>query len=235
MSTKEPIIPTTKNDQISWFHNFVLKLPAHATELGLTAAQIAANQADYAMAAYVVEGVVLAKSELAKKVAFKNEMLDGNEHSALRAAPATATLPVAPAAVAEGINKRLADTIILIKGNKNYTAAIGEDLGIEAREASKAKAIAQPTLTISSEGGKITLKWKKNGFKAIDIYVDRNDGKGFVFLMTSLSTSFSDNYELPTGVTVGSMSYKARYRTKDEPCGNFSNIVVGSIVRTLSK
>jgi len=115
MSTKEPIIPTTKNDQISWFHNFVLKLPAHATELGLTAAQIAANQADYAMAAYVVEGVVLAKSELAKKVAFKNEMLDGNEHSALRAAPATATLPVAPAAVAEGINKRLADTIILIK------------------------------------------------------------------------------------------------------------------------
>ncbi|WP_028978597.1 hypothetical protein [Sporocytophaga myxococcoides] len=43
------------------------------------------------------------------------------------------------------------------------------------------------------------IKWKKGPADSIDIYVDRKDGKGFVFLVNDSTRDYVDNHPLPTG------------------------------------
>ena len=70
---------------------------------------------------------------------------------------------------------------------------------------------------------------------AADIYVDRSNGKGFVFLATVTSVLYTDKYLLPEGVSVAQWHYKAIYKNGNEQTGEFSSPISITVVQEVAK
>lgn len=111
-----------------------------------------------------------------------------------------------------------------IKATSNYSAAIGAALGIEGAETAPADATnAQPTLVPSITGGRVHLDWTKEDFDGVEIWADRSDGKGFVFLAIDTVPDYIDTAALPA--TPALWRYRAIYRLSDEQVGQWSPVV----------
>ena len=232
---KKTYYPTTDAEQGIWWKNFGVKIALHGASLGISAAEISQIQADSLVLNYLNETIDSLKKELAKRIAYRNALTDNELGSTLGVIPAAPVFTVAPTAVPAGINKSRAKFVARIKNHSNYTNAIGEDLGIIGSETAAKIASDMPVLKATVNGGRVVLKWKKGKYKSIDLYVDRGDNKGFVLLTTATTTTYTDKYELPTGVNALLCIYKARYKKGDEPCGDFSAEVRETISRQLNK
>jgi len=222
---KNTYLPASDADKSAWLKNFAGKLPLYATLLGLLAEEIAAAAADALMYSFSIDQVGWFKRELAKRVSYKNLLAFGDIGSPLSAYPLVGTIPEVPAAVAPGIFKRTAKVVQRIKNHPKYTASIGEDLGIEAHASIFSMVGAKPDLKVTVVAGKPALKWTKGKNTAVDIYVDRGEGKGFVFLTTAILPHFTDSFALPAGSNVAQWVYKAIYKIGDEQTGSFSDPV----------
>jgi len=55
---------------------------------------------------------------------------------------------------------------------------------------------------VTVDAGKPILKWTKGRNTATDIYVDRGDGKGFVFLATATVSHYTDQFAIPAGSNI---------------------------------
>lgn len=109
----------------------------------------------------------------------------GNGNEVLGAFPVPPALPTPlPTVTSANAQGRFADLISdCTNSNKNYTKTIGEDLGIKTAETPFNPADGQPLLEPGySTGGRPELKWKKGKFEGIEVWIDRNDGKGWVYL-----------------------------------------------------
>jgi len=69
--------------------------------------------------------------------------------------------------------------------------------------------------------------------EGIDIYVDRQDGAGFVFLATDTKPNYLDTVVLPEGVESAVYEYKAIYRIDDEQVGQFSDPIRVTVTKQL--
>ncbi|WP_156026877.1 hypothetical protein [Sporocytophaga myxococcoides] len=68
---------------------------------------------------------------------------------------------------------------------------------------------------------------------SIDIYVDRKDGKGFVFLVNDATRDYVDNHPLPTGTDTAVWSYKGIFKLKSAQVGEFSNTINITVTRQI--
>jgi len=64
-----------------------------------------------------------------------------------------------------------------------YTTAIGQDLWIVAASHAFDPTTLKPSLSIQIKAAHPVILWTKGKASAIEIWVDRNDGNGFVFLI----------------------------------------------------
>ena len=75
--------------------------------------------------------------------------------------------------------------------------------------------------------GQVLVKWGWGGFGAwlhiCEIWVDRGDGKGFVFLTIDTTPNYTDTLPLPTVNT--EWKYKAIYRDGETQFGLWSEVV----------
>jgi len=226
-------LPPGDSERSAWLKNFAGKLPLYASTFTLLPAEITAATGDSLMVVYALDQVGSYKKETAKRVAYKNELFNGEIGSTLGAYPVTGTSPAAPATVAAGVFKRTAKFVQRIKNHANYTSAIGEDLGIEAHDTLRSGVILQPALKVTLDAEHPVIKWKKGNTTAADLYVDRNDGRGRLFLATATVPHYTDVFELPAGNTTGLWTYVAIYKDGDDQTGVFSNPVTIAISRTV--
>jgi len=226
-------LPRTDAERLAWLKNFSAKLPLYTATFSLILTDTNAVIADSVMAMYALDQVEGFKKETAKRVEYKNELFDGEIGSTLGAYPTTGASPAAPPAVPAGIFKRTAKLVQRIKNHVNYTPAIGEDLGIEAHGTLRSGVILKPELTVTIDAEHPVIKWKKGNTTAADLYVDRNDGRGRLFLATATVPHYTDAFELPAGNTTGLWTYMAIYKTGEDQTGVFSNPVTIAISRTV--
>ena len=108
-----------------------------------------------------------------------------------------------------------------------YTDAIGRDLGIIGAEIDFDIETLKPEIRVVFDAGKPVIKWKKGPHAdGLNIYVDREDGKGFVLLATDMRPDYIDETPLPEGATSVRWTYKAVYVINDKETGQFSDQVV---------
>jgi len=85
----------------------------------------------------------------------------------------------------------------------------------------------QPVFTVNIVGGQVVIKWGWGGYAAfldaIEFQVDRNDGKGFVFLTMDTTPGYNDTQPFPTAKTV--LAYRAIYLANDARVGVWSQSV----------
>jgi len=211
--------PHRDSERVLWHNTFSSKLATYATQLDLTTTDVNGAKADALYLAYIIgflESVLTYKQQL---TAFKNILLNGINLGAL---PALVS-GTAPAAVNAGIQKRTRSMVQRIKNHRNYTEAIGNDLGIIGSELSIDPDQLKPVLKITLDVGKPHIKWEKQNADSIHLYADHNDGRGYVFVANITRREYLDIIQTPAQPTV--WKYKAIFVLNDEEVGLFSDEV----------
>ncbi len=220
-------MPTTDRGKADFLDNLAVKLPGHAATLGVDPGEITRIVEAAAMFNYVLDAQEAFKTFKQDLSAYKNMLRDGEGAGIppITAFPVAPTLPVVPTLVKKGIFFSVREIVTRIKANSNYTTNIGEDLGIVGDEETVEINKLKPVLTSEMVTGHPVIKWTKGHADALDIYVDRNDGAGFVFLATDSQPDYTDTTPLPQGVDSAVWEYQAIYKIADEQVGKYSESI----------
>ena len=221
---REPYLPSTDPGKVLYLNNFALKIPIYATALNITAAQVTSHQNDAAMFSYMVSMQETTKTFKQDVTAYKNFLRDGEDGPPQsEPVPVFPTLPVPPTTVNKGIFSRNSRAVANIKSENAYTTAMGEALGIVGDEHVVNVHQLKPVLKSRLEDGHPIIIWTKGVADSVDIYVDRKDSAGFVFLATDSHPDYKDTFPLPQGVESVIWEYKAIYNIGDEHVGHLSD------------
>ncbi|MBI4713208.1 MAG: hypothetical protein HY762_07920 [Planctomycetes bacterium] len=227
-----PYLPKNDQAKADFMDNLGAKLPDHAATLGLSPAEVASVQADAAMFNYLMDMQEAYKTNKQEVTGYKNVLRDGPLGAPLGPVPVAPTLPAAPAAVSAGIFIRVSQLVMRIKGNPAYNKqTIGEDLGIVGDEQTIDIPNLKPVLNSRLDAERPLIIWKKGPADSIDIYVDRKDGLGFVFLATDTQPDYLDTFPIPAGITTALWDYKAIYKIGDDQVGRFSEPIQVTVTR----
>ncbi|MEK7310230.1 MAG: hypothetical protein AAB038_05375 [Planctomycetota bacterium] len=211
--------------------NLALKLPGYAAVLGLTPAEVASVQADAAMFKHILDRQESYKTFNQGNTAYKNTLRDGPLGAPLGPLPVFPTLPVAPIVVSAGIFPRIRKLIGRIKATPTYNEGMGEDLGIVGDEQVIDVLNLKPVLKSRLDAGRPMIIWFKGSADSIEIYVDRKDGAGFVFLAIDTYPDYIDKFPMPEGLEAVVWDYKAVYRISDKHVGQFSDVISVTVTR----
>jgi hypothetical protein len=217
-------LPQADKDKVGWLNEFFTKFHEHAFLLDFNSVEIASIKNDFDMFAYLMETGDLLKQEMNKLISYKNLMTFGDINTGQAVDPVPVSFPPAPTIVPAGIFRRLLRTIMRIKSHPDYEQIIGEALGIIGHEPFTDRNTLQPELLGYYDAGRPVIQWKKEKADSIDIYVNRQDDKGFVFLINDTVPDYIDTYEIPEGCETV-WEYKGIYKIENEQIGNYSNSI----------
>ncbi|MDF2452700.1 MAG: hypothetical protein K0S26_2204 [Bacteroidota bacterium] len=218
-------IPASDNDKAVWLNNFSTKLGTYAASLGVTAAEVTATQKDASLFQYIVNLLEIYRQTLKNLTGYKTMVKKavGQQHLSATI-PSLPTLATAPPTVPEGVFDRVSKLAARIKNSVNYTDNIGSDLGIVTPASNFDASLMQPILKIKLDAGRPHLKWIKGEADALDLYVDRDDGNGFVLLGRLMRNEYVDIASLPSTKLIDEWNYKGIYVIADQAVGMYSAI-----------
>jgi hypothetical protein len=226
MMTNKSYIPTSDAEKGIWLNNFTTKLSLHATVLGVTPAELTAVQKDNTMYQYIISMIEVYRQTLSNLTGYKNMLKRSVGQQHIGAVPVLPTLPASPAVVSEGIFERITMLVARFKKTVGYTDNIGSDLGVISPVTPPVDVTTlKPELIVKLNVGRPHIKWIKGVSDAIDLYVDRDDGSGFVLLGRLLKNEYIDAATLLAPKIFDEWSYKAIYVIADTQVGLFSNVV----------
>lgn len=199
---KDDFIPRRDGDLNSFEENFRDKLAIHAATLELTAAEATSTK-------NIIDSHRNAFSRMNSK---KSESKAATEENTNRKEEAVAEM------------RRMAKKI---KASKNYTTAIGDDLGIigtmlELRNVSELK----PELKAKKNGSEVIVQFRKNGTDGVKIYSRRGTETEFTFLALDTSTPYNDSREKLDPGKPEQREYYAIYFEEDKDVGEKSDTVM---------
>lgn len=207
-------------------NRFCSRVGTYSVTLGLNAGKITAITEDLDLYTYVFSGWNQFRAFGEGFTGYKNLLRYGPSDQTLGAIPIAPVLPTpAPTVTSPNMQARFAELIQDCVRSPNYTKAIGEDLGIEAPEVPFNPNEGKPELKTSySTGGHPELKWKKGKYQGIEFWIDRNDGKGWLYLDKDFHPDFTDKISvLPAPGVSAVWKYKAIYLYKDAQAGQWSD------------
>lgn len=217
-------IPLGDSDKVVWLNNFTTKMSGYATTLGVSSAELTALQKDTAAFQYIVNTIECYRQYVLHLAGYKNLMKHATGTQHIGAFPIMPSLPTTPAMVSEGIFDRVGKMVSRIKASLNYTDAIGSDLGVIAPSTTVDIASLQPDINIKIDVGKPHLKWVKGVADAIDLYADRNDGLGYVYVGRLSRNEYLDVTPMGAGKVYDEWFYKGIFVIADTQVGLYSVI-----------
>lgn len=221
-------IPTADIDKLIWLNNFSIKIPTYASVLSLSSIEITAVQNDAAAFNFIMNLQESLKQSLQQITSYKSLMKRAIAQQHLGALPSIPTITNPPVAVPEGIFDRVSKLVQRIKANANYNQAMGNDLGIISSVSKPDPQTLKPLLKVTSNGGRPQIKCSKGIADGLDLFVNRKDGNGFVFIGRLFILDYIDNAPLPSDNTIIEWEYKGRYVIGNDNVGLMS--AVASII-----
>lgn len=214
-------LPKKDEDKKTWLNTFAAKLPSHAANLSVSAAEITSVQNDAAALVYWLGNIDLFATEKEERVQYKNILRDGPIGTPGGVVPSTPTPPAPPATVLPGIFPRVTTLIGRIKKSPNYNDSIGKDLGIIGAEQVIDTVSMKPKLKLVLKGGQVEVQWQKGDADAIRI--EKSVGTGaFVFVAVDTEPHYVDTTVFPA--TPVTWRYRAIYLMSDHPVGQWSDV-----------
>lgn len=217
---------------VIWTNNFDTNLGSVAAAAGITPDEVTGMHKDALYFQYVVNMQESFTQYMHTIVQYKNLVKHAVAQQSLGALPAVPVLGTAPEAVAEGIFDRVGKLIKRIKASANYNDNMGQLLGIVAPVTVIDTALLQPVLKVKIDAGRPRIKTVKGNAEALDLYVDRKDGAGYVFLCRLIKFNYIDIASLPANTLFAEWDYKGMYVIGNNPVGLMS-AVVSIIVKKL--
>lgn len=224
-------LPTTDAGKAIWLQNFTIKVSMYANTLGVSASELSNLQKDNAAYQYVIDLLNQYRHAVMNLTGYKNMMKHALDNQHLGAIPTLPNFPTPPPAVPEGIFDRATKLASRIKVSLNYTTNIGNDLGITSTTTNIDIDNLQPKLTITINVGRPLIKWTKGKADATALYVDRNDGLGFVLIGHFTRSEYLDTITLPENKRYEEWHYKAIFMIADKLVGLYSKVTSVDVKR----
>jgi hypothetical protein len=227
-------IPRTDNELMVWLNNFSTTFASHAPALGFTEADVNSVKADAAMLNYLVGDLVPTyKSALQARTSYKTLLMNGPVGAAGADLPAAPVTAAAPAAVAPGIVPRLRQLVQRIQLAPGYNNSIGLDLGIAEAQATGTRSgptvEAKPTAKATAlAAGQVQIDFSKGGFDGVVVESRRAGETGWTSLGTDSYSPFVDTRPPLEAGRAEVREYRLRYLRRDEPVGDWSDIVTAT-------
>lgn len=222
---KKHYLPRALDKRVKWLNNFAGRFEEHGKELDFTEKEIRAVKNDAAMLSYAAKVHHIMQGTHKSFTAFKDMLNEGAARRQQLSVPALPVLPTAPAPVAPGIFRRIGKLVQRIKYRKGYTELMGFSMGIIGSEQKVIMSNVKPALKAKVVGSDLVLHWKKSVFTDIVLFINRNDGNGFVMEMYFSRSPSRIKIKLPPGQHSALWQLKASYRLKDDIVGQPSSIV----------
>lgn len=208
-------------------NKFCKRIDTHSAILGLDPMKVQNVKNDKEVFEAVFMSMVLFRDFAESITKYKNLLRYGHGDELLGEIPMPPSMQLPTPAVpmvAANAQKRFADLVQDCVKSPNYTTSIGEDLAIEAPETPFVPGDGKPEIKPRySTGGLPGFSWKKGKYQGIEIWTDRGDGKGWVFLDKDFNPNFVDKKSpLPASGQSTVWKYKAIYLYKGEQVGQWS-------------
>ena len=223
MAKTDPI-PRSDSLFAAQLRTFKLAIDPYAATVGVTPAQVASQAADSDYFNYILRGQSGMLGGAKAWTNYKDSLRRGSGGGATP--PAPPVFPDPPPSVPLGVETRFRALIRQIKVHANYNPSIGQALGIEGAESTGPDLVTiQPSLVLSIIGGVVQVGWGWDGNAAyldmIELRVDRDDGRGSVFLANDTTPGYTDSTPFPAKPT--KWTYTAIFWLNDRAVGQWSN------------
>jgi hypothetical protein len=222
--------PSHQNDQIVWLTNFANEIQVRGPGIGLTPDQIKSIVADCLWLIYLLQAWLPATRNWSITGTVTMTEAQTGDGTALMVLPVfeAPALPTGAAPVNTGALNRIFAQVQGIKNSGKCSDKDASALGITGSEQPGPDyTTLQPVFTVSIVGGQVQVKWNWGGYAAfldaIEIQVDRNDGKGFNLLTMDTTPGYTDTQPFPATKTV--WTYRAIYQVADARVGVWSQNV----------
>lgn len=227
-------IPRSDSELMVWLNNFNTAFAAHAAALGFSDAEVNSNHADTAMVNYLIGDLVPSnKSASRASSTYKDLILDGPVGSPGGDPPSAPVVSEPPLTVPPGILPRLRNRIQRIQLSPNYNEAIGLELGIAAPDNGPSAPATAPKPTLKARAnnpGTVQVDFTKERFNGVVIESRRAGETGWQTLaQVTYSPYIDDRPPLEAGKPE-MREYRARYIQRDQPTGEWSDIVTATFV-----
>ncbi len=224
--------PRTDPELVIWLNNFANVFETHAETLGFAAADVTALRNDAAMFNYVVGEVLPThKAALQSRTAYKNLIKDGPLGETGGPLPPPPAVGPPPALVAPGIVPRLRQLIQRIQLSPAYNPALGLELGIVAPDGGTGAPTTPPKPTakaVALPNSQVRLDFVKGGFTGVLIEARRAGEDAWAPLGTDNFSPYVDTRPPLTPGRAEVREYRLRYLERDEPVGDYSDIISAS-------
>jgi hypothetical protein len=226
--------PRTDSELAIWLKNFAAAFATHAATLGFTADEVTAVQNDATMFEYMVSDMLPSTKGLVQsRSAYKELIKNGPIGATGGEIPLAQPLKTLPATVEPGIVPRLQQLIRRIKAAPNYTEAIGQSLDIIGNDgnSSDGETTAKPSLkAITKPSSEVRIDFNKKGFDGVRIESRRSGSPQWELLGFDAYSPYTDSRPPLEAGKAEAREYRARYVRRDEPVGEWSDIVVVSTI-----
>lgn len=208
---------------------FADTIPAYAVTVELTPAEVAETKADAEYMIWAFQNSNIYREHSENWTKFKNLIRRGTGGSVTTAPPAP-TPPSAPEVTVEpNVQERFSKLVARIKAHRNYTKAMGEDLGIEAASTIFIPEEGKPPFSIRLvAGGKPELVWKKGHYDGVLIQ-RKDEGGNFVQIGIDMRPNYVDNTATSPVGQSKIYAYRMIYLYKDEQVGEWSDVASISV------
>jgi hypothetical protein len=221
--------PRADSELAVWLKTFAATFATHAATLGFTAAEVTAVENDAAMFDYMVSDLIPATKGLAQsRIAYKDLIKKGPIGATGGEIPLAQPLKTLPATVEPGIIPRLQQLIRRIKAAPNYTEAIGQSLDIIDSEGNSSddETTAKPTLKGTAQpSSEVRIDFNKGSFDGVRIECRRGGSPQWELLGFDAYSPYTDSRPPLEAGKAEVREYRARYVKRDEPGGEWSDII----------
>lgn len=201
-----------------------LNLPTHAATLGVTAGEVSQTDKDADTFGYLIPFMSAVNAFKEEVSSFKKLIARGDLNAPTPALPVLLLPDIGAATFSVGIVKRLRLLIRKIKASSNYNESIGRDLGIIRDSEGISSSELKPTLKIAALiNDKVQIGFNKQRQSAVRIQMRRGD-ENWETLGDPTSSPFIDQ-TASVGGDPEKREYRAVYLSKNEPVGQYSDIV----------
>jgi hypothetical protein len=222
-------LPQTDAERVTWLNNFASKLPAHATALGLAAAEVTSVQHDAAMLDHLISRRLPAlRTTQQHQTAYKNLIAEGPLGAPVADPPALPALTAPPVTVPPGVLPRLRALVQRIKNTASYTEVIGADLGVLGADTASGETPKPAFKALAQPGHEVRLDWVKGRLDGVMIQGRRPGEAAWTDLGVDHFSPFVDTRKPADPAHPEAREYRLRYLSRDEPTGDWSDVVTAS-------
>ncbi len=193
-------LPHSDADFLIWFHNFRNKLGSYATQFHIPPEDVNLIQSKGYELEMAVQDANTKKEEAAKSVTHKNEVRSIFINS-------------------------LRKEITRIKAHKNYTDAIGQELGIVSTSSTVDFANYKAKISAEVTGGLVRIKFVKKSVDGVNIYYRRKGETVWRFLARDTRSPYEHRIQLEDPSKPEHYEYRAFGVVNDVEIGQPSDVV----------